>query len=66
MITGSCGHTVEDMSQLMDCSIGDYDEYNQRCVYYVTVCKDCHDKYEKDGIILYDEGEENKWLRVKE
>jgi len=45
--------------------IGDYDEHNQRCVYYVTVCEDCYDNYEKDGIVLHDEGEENKWLGVK-
>lgn len=62
MIVASCGHEVEHISHLCECIIGDYDEENQRCVYYTSVCKDCYDKYEKGGMVLHDEGEENKWL----
>jgi len=65
MIQGSCGHEVEHISDLWKCTIGDYDEHNQRCIYYGTACKECYDKYEKDGIILHDEGEENKWMDGK-
>jgi hypothetical protein len=50
------------MSQLWDCTIGDYSEHNQRCLYYVTVCKECYDEYEKDGMVLHDAGEEIKWM----
>ena len=43
MIEGSCGHTVEHISHLWDCTIGDYNKNNQRCTYYISVCKECYD-----------------------
>jgi hypothetical protein len=65
MITGSCGHSVQHLSHLWSCSVRDYTRDNNRCVYYVSVCKACYDQYEKDNIILYTETDENNWLGVE-
>lgn len=65
MIEGSCGHTVEHMSHLWDCTLAEYNRKHERCLSYVSYCKECYDRAVKDGIVLFDEGEENKWLGGK-
>lgn len=63
-IIASCGHEVEHLSHLWNYSVGDYDRDGSRAVSYMSLCKECYDEHEKDGLILHDEGEENKWLRM--
>ena len=65
MIQGSCGHTVEHISHLWYCTLGEYNRKNERSLAYVAYCKQCYDQAIKDGIVLFDEGEENKWLGGK-
>lgn len=61
----SCGHKVQSPHYPFNRAIADYDELGNRAVYYMSLCPECFTKYQKDGIILHDEGEENKWLGGK-
>ena len=62
MITLTCGHTVKDFDNPINCSLGGYTPEGDRCVEYVVYCKKCYGEAIKDGIVLFDEDEENKWL----
>lgn len=64
-IIASCGHKIQDFDDEIHCSVAGYAKDCSRAVFYMVVCKQCHDEYKKDGMILYDEGEENKWLGGK-
>lgn len=64
-IIASCGHEVEHLSHLWNYSVAGYSRDCSRAVHYMALCKQCYDEYEKDGMILHDEGEENKWLGGK-
>ena len=61
-IIATCGHDVEHISHLWDCTLAEYDRKNKRCLSYVSYCKECYDQAVLDGIVLFDQGEENKWL----
>ena len=61
----SCGHKVEDFDDEIHGAVADYARDNTRAISYMALCKQCYDEYEKDGMILHDEGEENKWLYGK-
>ena len=61
----SCGHQVEDMTDGHDISLADYDELGEACVVYAWVCGACRDLAHREGRLLYDQGEENKWLGRK-
>lgn len=65
MIIASCGHEVESPYHTWDRSVAGYSKDNSRAVHYMALCKQCYDEYEKEGLILHDEGEENKWLGGK-
>ena len=65
MIIATCRHKVEDSDDLWTCALAGYTKIGDRCVEYVSYCKACYDEACKDGIVLYDEGEENKWLGDK-
>lgn len=65
MIIATCGHSVDHISHLCDCTIAEYDRKNQRCISYCSYCKQCYDYYQSQGLVLHDEGEENKWLGVE-
>lgn len=65
MITATCGHKVEHISHLWECTLAGYTVKGDRCLEYVSYCKQCYDEAVKDGIVLFDEGEENKWLGDK-
>lgn len=65
MIIATCGHEVEHISHLWYCTIAEYNRKNERCLSYVCYCKKCYDEAEEDGMVLFDEGEENKWLGGK-
>jgi hypothetical protein len=63
MIIATCGHALtqeEDMG--INCSIKAYTRENTRCIEYVCYCTDCYNHAVKDGYVLFDEGEENKWM----
>ena len=62
MIIATCGHSTDTMNDLINCSLGGYTHEGDRCVEYVCYCKKCYGEAIKDGIVLFDEGEENKWL----
>jgi len=66
MIIATCGHTLtEDEDQGINCSLMGYTRENTRCIEYVTYCTGCYLRAVKDGSVLFDEGEENKWLGGK-
>lgn len=64
-IIASCGHEVESPYHTWDRAVAGYNRDGNRAVLYMSLCKPCYDKYEQDGMILHDEGEENKWLGGK-
>jgi len=61
----SCGHQVESMEDSHDASLADYDELGEACVVYAWICRDCKEQAHREGRLLYDQGEENKWLGRK-
>ena len=61
-ITTTCGHTVEHITDLWECALAEYNREHKRCIAYVSYCKECYDNAHKQGIILYNQGEENKWI----
>lgn len=66
MIIATCGHTLtEDEDQGINCSLMGYTREDNRCIKYVTYCTKCYLRAVKDGSVLFDEGEENKWLGGK-
>ena len=65
MIIASCGHNVEHISHLWNCTVKSYTPAGKRALEYTALCKKCYDSYEEDGEVLYDEGEENKWINGK-
>lgn len=65
MIVASCGHRVEHVSDLWDSTLRAYDRVGNRAVEYASLCKPCRDQAVANGDVLYDQGEENKWLGGK-
>ena len=62
MITCTCGHTVDDMDDTVNCSIRGWSRDYTPSVYYVCYCVPCYEDAKQAGDVLFDEGEENKWL----
>jgi len=62
MITLTCGHTVEDIDDANDIALASYNREHKRCVDYVSYCVACYEDAKQAGFVLFDEGEENKWL----
>ncbi len=66
MIIATCGHVVtidtEIILTLKDIVYGD--EYNDThpAVSFGTYCQACANKYERDGLVLHNEAEENAYL----
>ena len=65
MIIASCGHEVEHISHLRDCTVAAYTREGNRALEYTSLCKECYDWHEREGLVLHDEGEENKWVNGK-
>jgi hypothetical protein len=65
MIIASCGHKVESLDDLVNCSLAAHSRSGHRCIEYVSVCEGCFDWYKREGVVLFDAGEENKWLGCK-
>jgi hypothetical protein len=61
----SCGHQVESIDESVDVSLADYDELGEACVILARVCESCRHLAHREGRLLYDQGEENKWLGRK-
>ena len=62
VITATCGHQLQSFDDLVNCSLTDYTREGTRAVAYVSYCKPCYKRACKEGWVLFDEGEENKWL----
>jgi len=62
MITCTCGHTVDDMDDTVNCSIRGWSRDYTPSVDYVCYCVACYEDAKQAGFVLFDEGEENKWL----
>ena len=62
MIIASCGHKVEDISHLRDCTVAAYTRQGKRALEYTSLCKECYDWHEREGSVFHSEDEENKWL----
>jgi hypothetical protein len=64
---GSCGHDITDEwdadPRSVDLSIMDFTRECENAVSYGCYCKDCRNRYEKMGVVLHNEQEEEKWLR---
>lgn len=65
MITASCGHTVEHISHLWNCTIATYNKEYIRALEYTSLCKECYEWHETEGVVLYDENQENEWMYGK-
>jgi len=63
-IRATCGHEVENIDDLKTVALAEYSRLNQRCVSYSSVCESCYKKAELEGLILYDQDEENTWLGI--
>ena len=69
-ITLCCSHQVDDFDDevclsLKDQAIDYYEEKFVRAISYGGYCKKCADEYEKLGIVLHNEQEEQDWLSGK-
>ena len=63
-ITATCGHTVDDIDDLVQCNITDYTEEGDRAVAMVSYCKECHAYVSELGKVLHSDDEVNEWLRI--
>lgn len=64
-VVATCGHEVDEVDDLIDAALQGYTREDQRCIDYVTLCRECYTMYKTDGIVLFGAGEENKWLGVE-
>jgi hypothetical protein len=62
MITLTCGHTIEDLDDAVNCSIRGWTRDHRPAVDYMSYCASCYEDAKQSGFVLFDEGEENKWL----
>ena len=66
MIIASCGHKLTEEENLgINCTLANYTREGTRCLEYVCYCKRCYDDVVSEGLVLFNEGEENKWLGGK-
>jgi hypothetical protein len=61
----SCGHTVEDYDDLIQCALARYDRMDDRCIHYASYCKSCYKKEQEAGNVLYTELDEKEWLELQ-
>lgn len=62
MIIATCGHAVDDIDDIVTCSIQGWSRESTPCVNYVSYCHKCYDRAVNDDIVLYNEKEEMDWL----
>ena len=66
MIVATCGHTLTEEEDLgINCTLMGYTRENTRCIDYVSYCTECYLRAVKDGLVLFNKDEENKWLGGK-
>ena len=58
----TCGHKAEEEEDGFTISTKAYSRDNNRAVDYRTVCEKCYYVYEEEGLILFGEAAEAKWL----
>ena len=63
-ITASCGHTVKDYDDLIQCALARYDRMDDRCIHYALYCESCYKQEQKEGNVLYTELDEKEWLEL--
>ena len=56
---------VKHISHLWDCTVATYNKENERALEYTSLCKECYEWHETEGLILYDEDQENEWIHGK-
>ena len=61
----TCGHNA-DAEEFNDTALRGYTREDERCVDYVTLCRECYTIYKTDGLVLFSTSEENKWLNYNE
>ena len=65
MIFGTCSHEIPldwFESGKGEIKIKDHNREGQKVIAYCVVCETCLVFYHKNGLILHNEDEENKWL----
>ncbi len=62
-IYGTCGHELSiEREAVSGVSVKGCTREGESCVDFRSLCADCEADYEKDGMVLHNEEEENKWL----
>ena len=61
MIIPTCGHKQKSFDTVSTIAVKEYEGIS-RCVTYRSVCPQCLEEYECEGLILANEYEEAKWL----
>lgn len=59
----SCGHELKDQEEGWSIATKEYSKDWSRAVSYRTVCKTCHEWYEKEDLVLHTQQEEFDWIR---
>ena len=63
-IYGTCGHELSiERDAVSGVAVKGYMREGDRCIDFRSLCADCEADYEKDGMVLHNKEEENKWLR---
>jgi hypothetical protein len=67
MIIGTCGHEINldwNESDKGIVKIKDRDREGNKIIDYVVLCETCLIWHHKNGLILHNEAEEIKWLKL--
>lgn len=63
MIICTCGCRVDDIDDIITCSLQGWSRESTPCVDYVSYCEKCYNKAVADGRVLFNEAEEMAWMR---
>lgn len=58
----SCGHESDNMDDGLLVYVKDYNRENERAFSYMMVCKECHEMYKNEDLLLKDEQEGYDWM----
>ena len=61
-LIASCGHSVNDIDDLVDLQFKGIDASGKRCISYGCFCQECADQYDLSGKVIHNKEEENEWL----
>jgi hypothetical protein len=65
MIFASCGHKVEHISHLWDCTVKPFGRDGAPALEYTSLCKECYDWHVKEELVLFNEAEEDEYILGK-